>query len=159
MHAYQSVLFNGILARRIQGIDQLLAGDWAMKHANGACFLVEQPDVEQPRAAAFEISPTGPLFGSRAPWATGEPGTIERAAAAELDATPESLTEAAASCGFRGERRPLRVPLRDLDWSLDGGILTLSFTLPPGGYATSVLRELMKTGELDGVRPRGRPAA
>jgi tRNA pseudouridine13 synthase len=31
-----------------------------------------------------------------------------------------------------------------LEWALDGAVLTLSFSLPPGAYATSVLRELMK---------------
>ncbi|WP_447973665.1 tRNA pseudouridine(13) synthase TruD [Nitrospira sp. Kam-Ns4a] len=145
LHAYQSLLFNRVLARRLDRLDRVLAGDWAIKHANGACFPVEDAEREQPRAAAFEISPTGPLFGSRAPWATGEPGAIELAVAREFGATPDSLRRAAAACGFRGERRALRVPLRDLDWSLDGSVLTLSFTLPPGAYATNVLRELMKT--------------
>jgi tRNA pseudouridine13 synthase len=34
--------------------------------------------------------------------------------------------------------------LAELDWSLDGTALTLTFSLPPGAYATSVLREIMK---------------
>lgn len=144
LHAYQSFLFNQILVRRIGRIDTLLNGDWAMKHVNGACFLVEDAVAEEPRVRTFEISPTGLLFGSRAPWASGEPGELERAAAEELGATPESLGHAAAACGFRGERRALRVPLLDLDWSLASGTMTLSFLLPPGAYATSVLRELMK---------------
>jgi tRNA pseudouridine13 synthase len=42
----------------------------------------------------------------------------------------------------------LRVRLGELEWALDGSILTLSFVLPPGAYATSVLRELMKIPEL-----------
>lgn len=147
LHAYQSFLFNRILACRIDRIDQVLTGDWAMKQENGACFLVEDAAAEQPRADAFEISPTGPLFGSRASWASGEPGAIEQSAAADLGATPESLTQAAKDCGFRGERRTLRVKLEGLDWSLQGNALTLSFALPPGAYATSVLRELMKTDD------------
>jgi len=145
LHAYQSFLFNNILARRINRIDQVLVGDWAMKHDNGACFQVEDAAREQPRADGFEISPTGPLFGSRAPWATGEPGAVERAVVTELGATPESLSQAASACRFRGERRSLRVRLQDLDWSLKNDRLNLCFTLPPGGYATSVLRELMKS--------------
>ncbi len=144
LHAYQSFLFNRVVASRIDRIDRVLVGDWAMKHDNGACFRVEDAAAEQRRVEAFEISPTGPLFGSRAPWASGEPGDIERAAAAELGSTPESLTQAAADCRFRGERRLLRVRLEGLDWSLNGDQLAISFTLPPGAYATSVLRELMK---------------
>ena len=145
LHAYQSFLFNQILAARISRIDRVLPGDWAMKHSNGACFPVEIAEVEQIRADRFEISPTGPLFGSRSPWASGEPGNLERKIVMAAGETPEELSQAAAACGFRGERRPLRVKMEDLDWSLHGTQLTLSFGLPPGAYATSVLRELMKS--------------
>ena len=144
LNAFQSHLFNQILARRIDRIDRVLVGDWAMKMDNGACFPVEDAEKEQLRADRFEISPTGILFGSRVPWASGEPGEIERGVVTQAGATPEGLTEAAKACGFRGERRSLRVPLADLNWTLDGPVLTLSFSLPPGAYATSVLRELMK---------------
>lgn len=145
LNAFQSHLFNKILALRIDRIDRVLAGDWAMKMVNGACFLVEDVSQEQPRVDRFEISPTGILFGSRASWASGEPGEIERAVTAEEGVTPEGLTEVAMTCGFRGERRSFRVPLSELNWALDGSVLTISFCLPPGAYATSVLRELMKT--------------
>jgi tRNA pseudouridine13 synthase len=146
LNAYQSHIFNKLLAVRIDRLDRVLIGDWAMKHVNGACFQVEDADIEQRRADTFEISPTGLLFGSRASWASGEPGDIERAVVAELNETPESLKQAAVECGFRGERRPLRVRMEEVDWSLEGKTLTLSFALPPGAYATSVLRELMKAG-------------
>jgi tRNA pseudouridine13 synthase len=145
LNAFQSHLFNRILLRRIDRLDRMLVGDWAMKMDNGACFAVEDAAREQPRADRFEISPTGLLFGSRVSWATGEPGEIEKAVVAEEGSTPERLIEAAKACGFRGERRSLRVPLVDLEWTLDGAVLTLAFSLPPGAYATSVLRELMKT--------------
>ncbi len=153
LNSYQSYLFNRILARRINTIDRVFAGDWAAKSENGACFLVEDAEVEQARADRFEISPTGVLFGSRVSWASGEPGAIEQAVITEAGTTQDALVAAAKVCGFRGERRPLRVPLTELDWSLDGSVLTLSFALPPGAYATSVLREIMKTGE--GQEPRG----
>jgi tRNA pseudouridine13 synthase len=145
MNAYQSHVFNLILAKRIESIDRVFLGDWAMKTDNGACFPVEQPEVEQGRADRFEISPTGPLFGSRAPWATGVPGDIEQAVAADLGNTSESLSKAGAECGFRGERRALRVRLNELTWSLEDSVLTMAFWLPPGSYATSVLREVVKT--------------
>ena len=147
LNTFQSHLFNQILARRIDRIDHMLVGDWAMKMDNGACFPVENGTQEQPRADRFEISPTGILFGSRVSWATGEPGEIERAVAVEQGSTPEDLVEAAKACGFRGERRSLRVALADLEWTIEGSVLTLAFSLPPGSYATSVLRELMKTAQ------------
>ena len=144
LNAYQSFLFNRMLAKRLDQIDRIFVGDWAMKLENGACFLVEDAEKEQPRADRFEISPTGILFGSRASWASGEPGIIEEAVIAEAGATKEALIVAAKACGFRGERRALRVPLNEPEWSLHDDVLTLSFSLPPGAYATSVLRELMK---------------
>jgi len=155
LNAYQSHFFNDILARRLDRIDRVLVGDWAMKMDNGACFPVEDASKEQPRADRFEISPTGILFGSRVSWASGEPGEIERAVIAESGATPEGLTEAAKACGFRGERRSLRIPLVDLEWELEGTVLTLSFSLPSGAYATNVLRELMKIGEGPEARGEG----
>ncbi len=155
LNAYQSHFFNDMLARRLDRIDRILVGDWAMKMQNGACFLVEDAAIEQPRADQFEISPTGILFGSRVSWAGGEQGEIERAVVSESGATPESLTEAAQACGFRGERRSLRTSLADLDWSLEGAVLTLFFSLPPGAYATNVLREIMKVSEGPEARGNG----
>jgi tRNA pseudouridine13 synthase len=145
LNSFQSHLFNRILARRIDSIDRVFTGDWAIKTDNGACFQVEDAEKEQPRADRFEISPTGILFGSRVSWASGEPGRIEEAVITETGTTKDALIAAGKACGFRGERRALRVPLAELEWSIDGSVLTLAFTLPPGAYATSVLRELMKT--------------
>jgi tRNA(Glu) U13 pseudouridine synthase TruD len=45
---------------------------------------------------------------------------------------------------LRGARRPLRIPLHEVGLSYDEGIV-LSFTLPPGCYATTVLAEVQKT--------------
>jgi tRNA pseudouridine13 synthase len=153
LNAFQSHLFNRMLARRIDSLDRVFTGDWAIKTDNGACFQVEDAEKEQPRAERFEISPTGILFGSRASWADGEPGRIEEAVILEAETTKEALIAAAKACGFRGERRALRVPLSELEWSLDGSTLTLAFTLPPGAYATNVLRELMKTDESTPATP------
>jgi tRNA pseudouridine13 synthase len=147
LNTFQSYLFNRILARRLDRIDRILVGDWAMKMDNGACFLVEDAQKEQARADRFDISPTGILFGSRVSWASGEPGEIERLVVEDSGSTREGLVDAAKACGFRGERRTFRIPLAELDWTLNGSVLTLSFFLPPGAYATSVLRELMKIPE------------
>lgn len=144
LNTYQSFLFNRMLAKRIDRIDRIFVGDWATKLENGACFQVEDAEKEQPRVDQFEISPTGILFGSRVSWAGGEPGRIEEAVVAEAGTTRAALVTAAKACGFRGERRAFRVLLAELEWSLDGSVLTLAFALPPGAYATSVLRELMK---------------
>jgi tRNA pseudouridine13 synthase len=38
---------------------------------------------------------------------------------------------------------PLRLPVRDLQWSLEGHELALQFELPRGAFATAVLHEIV----------------
>ena len=143
LSAYQSDLFNKVVAARIDGIDRVMEGDAAFIHRNGACFLVDDAVIEQPRAESFEISPSGPLFGSRLLRAAGVPGKMED----EL-LLAESIDLAAMSAARhmpRGARRPLRVPLTDVEAAHDDTKgLCLKFSLPPGSYATVVLDEIMK---------------
>jgi hypothetical protein len=49
---------------------------------------------------------------------------------------------------LEGGRRPLRVPLRELRYELNGTDLNLEFFLPKGSYATTFLREIMKREEV-----------
>ena len=154
LSACQSALFDRLLAGRLPSFDRLLPGDVACKHDNGACFLVEEVETALPRAAAFEISPTGPLFGRRMLQPLGAPAAME----AELLAAHGIDAELFAATGpyrLEGERRPLRVPLREPSLSGDDEGLILEFSLPKGSYATTVLREIMKNERMD----RGASAA
>jgi tRNA pseudouridine13 synthase len=150
LSAVQSELFNRVLALRIGEMDRLETGDLAFKHANGACFRVWDAAVEQPRSDAFEISPTGPLFGRRMTEPTGQPGQRE---AKVLAASGLAAGQFRAREGVRldGARRALRVPVSDaaLQPGSDdrGPYLQISFILPAGAYATNVTRELCKTDE------------
>jgi tRNA pseudouridine13 synthase len=139
--AYQSYLFNRLLAQRIQRLDRLVKGDVAFIHASGAAFIVEDPALEQPRADRFEISPSGPLFGPKTLLAEGTPGQQEREL---LGGTGLALEEfRVPGVKLKGARRPLRIPLSDVEITWDEGLM-IGFRLPPGGYATEVLREVMK---------------
>ena len=149
--AFQSELFNRVLAQRIPTIDHLETGDIAWKHVNGACFRVEDAAMEQPRCDALEISPTGPLFGRRMTEASGTPGQMEAAVLAECGLRKEQVS-APGSGKTSGARRPLRVPIGEpnLDTGSDehGPYLLLSFFLPPGAYATNLVREISKSPEV-----------
>ncbi|MEI8208726.1 MAG: tRNA pseudouridine(13) synthase TruD [Methylococcales bacterium] len=47
--------------------------------------------------------------------------------------------------GVESDRRALRVNVADLQWQwVQDEVLELTFTLPAGSYATSVLREIIK---------------
>ena len=143
LSAYQSSLFDRIVTMRLASLGTLWVGDLACKHVNGAVFKVEDPAIEQPRADAFEISPTGPLFGRKVPLATGMAGMLEEALLDKEKITLE-MFHLSGGLDMEGERRPLRVPLGEFSVSDDAEGLQLSFSLPKGSYATSVLREVMK---------------
>lgn len=147
VNAYQSYLFNKVLARRINEIDTVRVGDLAYKHDNGAVFRVEDAAAEAERARRFEISPTGPIFGYKMTQAEGEIGELE---ASVLAAEPVDLDRFGRLRGMKchGARRPLR--FRPADLLVESGsdehgpFIELSFTLAPGCYATMLLREICK---------------
>lgn len=144
LSATQSAYFDQILQQRMPAIDQLMDGDIAVKHINGACFRVDQASTEQSRADLFEISPSAPLFGTKVMLAEGQPGQIERAILEKLGLSLDSW-KTEAGLKMPGERRSLRVQLGDAQIKAAGNdFITLSFTLPKGSYATSVLKEIIK---------------
>ena len=143
LSAYQSSLFDRIVSMRLASLGTLWAGDLACKHVNGAVFSVADPTIEQPRADAFEISPTGPLFGRKVPLAAGMAGMLEEALLDKEKLTLE-MFHLGNGLDMEGERRPLRVPLGEFSVNATAEGLLLSFSLPKGSYATSVLREVMK---------------
>jgi len=81
--ALQAAVFNDVLDSRPTGIGEFEFGDIAVLHASGGQFLIEDVEREQPRAATFEISPTGPIFGNRVIEPAGEVARREKAALAK----------------------------------------------------------------------------
>jgi tRNA pseudouridine13 synthase len=145
--AYQAWLFNRVLGRRIDTLDRLIPGDLAWKHDTEALFHVADPAAEQGRATAFHVSPTGPLVGRRLPTPSADAGALEAAALEDAGFDPVEL-QSRALRPFTGRRRPLRFRVRELGLRPAeddvGPYLELRFALPPGCYATAVLRELGK---------------
>ncbi len=140
--AVQSEVFNRVLARRIDSYDRLELGDLAWLHRNGACFAVEDLDAEQPRCAALEVSPSGPLPGPSMTQPTHRPGELEAAVLEELELDPEVFGRMPRGT-HEGARRALRVPVEDARVELAKRGLRVTFALPRGSYATSVLAELL----------------
>lgn len=146
LSACQSSLFDRLLAKRLDTFDLLLEGDLAWKHANGACFLVEDATAENLRARAFEISPSGPIFGCSMIEPAGTPLEMERGLLKESGISPADF-DLPGGLRMEGERRPLRVPLSTPSVSAEAdGSLVVGFSLPKGSYATTVLREIIKNG-------------
>ena len=145
--AFQSQVYNEVLASRIKGIDELLAGDVAKKHDSGGIFNVKEVKKEQPRADRFEISPTGPLPGFKMMEAEAAAGEVEKKVFEQFDIMPEEIKKA-GSLRVGGSRRALR--FQPVDFKMDSGrddqgdFLRLQFSAPSGSYATALLREIMK---------------
>jgi tRNA pseudouridine13 synthase len=139
--AYQAEIFNAVLAERPLPLARLEVGDVAVVHESGGLFHVSDAVAEQPRAAAFEISATGPIFGNRYEEPHGEPGKRERAVL-EAHGVPEALA-AARGLRLRGGRRALRIRPGDATLESVSDGLRLRFMLPPGSYATVLVDDLL----------------
>jgi tRNA pseudouridine13 synthase len=144
LSAARSELFNRVLAARV------LAGYWNVPVEGEVWSLDGSRSVFGPepfsedlarRLAAFDIHPSGPLWGKGELRTRGTAQALELAAVADDMAT--KLREGLEAAGLEQERRALRFRPADLAWRwLGPGVLELSFALPPGGYATTVLAEL-----------------
>jgi tRNA pseudouridine13 synthase len=93
------------------------------------------------RLAAFDIHPTGALWGAGEPRTGGAARALEADVAARL--ADGRVADGLVRAGLKQERRALRVVPRDLAWEwLQPDALRLGFSLPAGSYATAVLHEL-----------------
>lgn len=135
MNAWQSSLFDAVLAARLEEAPSLIAGDVAMKLANGACFVVEDLAAETVRAETLEIMPTGPLPGAKMLRPTGAARAIEDRVLAANGCDPDALT----SLPLPGARRALRVLVRDASAVADPDGIRFRFQLPAGAFATALL--------------------
>lgn len=143
---FQSQLFNAYLKSRLATMGQLSLGEVATIHRNGASFLVEDPAAENLRAEAFEISPSGPLFGKKLlrPAEGSSARALEDELMAEAGVDETLWSEAGIGRAPLGSRRALRIPLGGVGVEREGDDLRITFELPKGCYATAVLEELFK---------------
>lgn len=146
LSALQSSLFNEVLAERLrrQSVSQALVGDVLKKYDSGGEFLCGDTAVDGPRVKAFEVGPTGPMFGPKMRAPEGIPAEIEQAVLQR-----HGLSAAAFRATKRftaGARRFLRVQVSNIRIAdAANGHVWIEFTLPAGSYATSVTAELLKT--------------
>lgn len=153
--AYQSYLFNAVLAERITHIDAVMQGDRAYKHETHGQFTVEDVNTDNQRAAVFEISATGPLYGKKMNKTEGAALEVENKVLERLNADPAVFAKPGALVCL-GSRRPLRFLPQNLSLSPGkdehGNYMELKVTLPAGCYVTMLLRELAKTKLMDAGR-------
>jgi len=135
--------------------------------------LVTETNLERCRrnCRLGRLSVTGPLPGQNARMAEGKPGLVEAAALVTTELKDvEWRVRKIPNLTTSGTRRPLSVVFRDFSveeapvlaeessskrwdagpyegerWNPEGADLRLKFTLPPGTYATVLMREFMRS--------------
>ncbi len=142
--ALQSFLFNEVLARRIDDgcHGRMLGGEVLQRTDSSGLFVSEDLAVDSARLERKELVITGPICGPRTPWPKeGSPAhRLEQEILTQHQIDPQLFSSLGRIA--RGGRRPLLVPLLNATVEASGENISLSFTLPPGSYATIVLQEI-----------------
>jgi tRNA pseudouridine13 synthase len=144
--ALQSQLFNDWLVARIaDGLyHAVITGDLLHKRGGGM-FVCDDPAIDNARLLAGELVVTGPMFGDR----MRQPPDGSPAAAREAEILARHALDRAAFATVRaiaeGTRRDAAIEVRDAAVvTVDASTIEVAFALPGGGYATAVMREVMK---------------
>lgn len=149
LSAARSAIFNCVCAHRVQACSWStpLNGEPMILDGAQSYFVNTESDTQTiARCQAFDIHPSGPMWGRGEPIATGECAQFEHDAMAAL----ASFSQGLESIDLKQQRRALRVRPSDLEWQwISADCLELRFGLPVGSYATSLLAELVSIHQHD----------
>ena len=144
LSAARSAMFNELLSKRVKmnkwadGIE----GDVMLLDNSHSYFLATEIDKKIiQRLKEHDIHPSGPLWGRGELLSKGLVSELEN----QLQGKFEIFDVGLKNARLDQERRSLRLSVKNLEWEHDSKnkLLNLSFFLPAGGYATSVLREII----------------
>ncbi|MFO1437423.1 MAG: tRNA pseudouridine(13) synthase TruD [Verrucomicrobiaceae bacterium] len=142
LSSVRSFLFNAVLEERmLRGFwNQALPGEVYGFPDNGTILLINNQRGDEPqRFAEGKLELTAPL------WGCGELHTSDAVRALEQEVASRFAEHTAGleAAGLRQERRVMRLrPIHPALIALPDGDLQLTFDLPRGTYATTILREL-----------------
>jgi len=140
--AFQSALFNLWLTERIarHQYHTMILGDVAQKTDTGGLFVVQDMDDALLRFSQGKIAYTGPIFGPKMKAAAEQAAEYENQVLKAFDLDVDLFKRLKAP----GSRRRAVLSMDDLRLSpVDEG-LVFEFILPPGAYATTVMREFLR---------------
>jgi len=142
LSAARSFLFNQIVSERIAAelFSSLVVGDVAMLSGSQSVFKIDQLSHSlTERLASQDIDITAALWGAGELMSEGIVAQQEQAIAL----AHASLADGLKRFGLKQERRRIRLTVSQPKLTVDGTTVQLSFVLPAGCYATTVLRELL----------------
>ena len=145
LSAAQSLLFNAALKNRLSDdlLWTVLPGDVMQVTESGGIFVAEDVLREQERFEVRETVVTGPIFGPKMRQPQGDVAARERELLDEFAVDDDAFRR--FSRLTRGTRRPYVVWPEDLSITPQEGGLQFRFKLPAGTYATTLLREFLRT--------------
>jgi len=160
VHGYQSLIFNKVLDLRMkEGIDAFLPqiGDLVMP-ADGYGGPDQRVTIEVSERNQAKLSKrcregkawiAGLLPGANSNFSSGIQGELERQVMEELDVKFEDfIIDDMPELSSYGMYRPLFQKYNDIELEFDSGDPIFSFWLHKGTYATSFLREIMKSSDV-----------
>ncbi len=144
LSAIRSYLFNQILAKRVEAgnWNQAISGDVFVLAKSNSYFKSGQIDegIIQ-RIQQGDIQPTAIMYGQGKVETSNEALAIEE----EVINNNKDLAEGLIKQGLNVARRALNVIPDKLHWEIKtNSEVLLSFSLPSGCYATSLLREILE---------------
>jgi len=140
LSAARSWLFNCILSERIKldVWDKRLPGDVFMLDGKSACFKDDETDDIDDRLENYEIHPTAVLWGEGDVMVTADAAMLESRVIDQFPVFRDGLIAAR----LQAQRRATRVIPHQFVCSRQNNTFIVSFSLPAGSYATSVLDEI-----------------
>ncbi len=161
VHAYQSYLFNRILSKRIQSTlspSEPMIGDIVLPidskglpdHKKGIDVSEDNIEKVTKKIAQKKAYLSALVPGAEGRIASGEQGEIEEKILEEEGISPKDfIIPQIRELSSKGIRRAMISPIKELKYEVNEDGIRMMFELPKGCYATSLLREFMKTDMLN----------
>ncbi len=146
LSALRAWLFNTVLSKRVTdgSWHTLSSEEPAILDGSHSFFIVKNGEEVDERLVSGDIHPTAPLWGKAKRNEFSNFGDAlldyEHSALADFSLFMNGLEQ----LGLEYQRRSTRSIPRDLSWQLQADKVVLEFSLLPGEYATSLLRELIQ---------------
>lgn len=146
LSAARSALFNEVLSARVSRNewDSYVAGDVLMLDGRHSFFMPKDEDLAAlpERLLQGDIHPTGPLSGKGNIPVAGDVLVLEQ----QVLEPWQDVVSALSQMRMEHQRRALRLLPAEMSWQQEEpSVWRISFVLPSGGFATSVLREILTT--------------
>lgn len=147
LSAARSLIFNQIINERIAKncFDKAHSGDVMMLSGTQSVFVVDQLDetIEQ-RLQEKDIDITAPMWGAGDLMSKEDVNQLE----SNVGQGYPEFCKGLSKFGLKQERRRIRLCVANPHLIVNNDTVTVTFSLPAGSYATTVMRELLSYTDL-----------